>query len=83
MQRNYDVSLPHNEIPDQLCQLVKKLAVSAMPAGDEFKPEAAIVNYFASGIRRNIHCICALLIVWCAKCLTFNPCRLQDDEFLF
>ncbi|KMT07459.1 hypothetical protein BVRB_6g150770 [Beta vulgaris subsp. vulgaris] len=48
-KRNYDVSLPHNKIPDDLCQLVKKLAAPAMPAGDEFKPEAAIVNYFASG----------------------------------
>ncbi|CAO2829742.1 unnamed protein product [Amaranthus hypochondriacus] len=48
-KRNYDVSLPHNKIPDALCQLAKKLALPAMPAGDEFKPEAAIVNYFASG----------------------------------
>ncbi|XP_021745011.1 alpha-ketoglutarate-dependent dioxygenase alkB-like [Chenopodium quinoa] len=48
-KRNYDVSLPHNKIPAELCQLVKKLAVPAMPSGDVFKPEAAIVNYFASG----------------------------------
>lgn len=50
MQRNYDVSLPHNKIPDELCELAKRFAVPAMPAGDTFKPEAAIVNYFASGI---------------------------------
>lgn len=48
-KRNYDVSLPHNKIPDELSQLVKRLAAPAMPAGDDFKPEAAIVNYFASG----------------------------------
>lgn len=56
VQRNYDVSLPHNKIPDDLCQLVKKLASPAMPAGDEFKPEAAIVNYFASGINIYVQC---------------------------
>ncbi|XP_030459748.1 alpha-ketoglutarate-dependent dioxygenase alkB [Syzygium oleosum] len=48
-QRNYDVSLPHNKIPDALCQLAKRLATPAMPRGEEFRPEAAIVNYFASG----------------------------------
>lgn len=67
VQRNYDVSLPHNKIPDELCELVKKLAAPAMPAGDEFKPEAAIVNYFASGIKRNIYCINLLLFVWRAS----------------
>ncbi|CAH1415543.1 unnamed protein product [Lactuca virosa] len=30
-------------------QLAKKLASPAMPVGEEFQPEAAIVNYFASG----------------------------------
>ncbi|KAL5997475.1 hypothetical protein ACLOJK_008405 [Asimina triloba] len=49
VQRNYDVSLPHNKIPDALCHLAKKMAASAMPMGEEFQPEAAIVNYFASG----------------------------------
>ncbi|XP_058103174.1 alpha-ketoglutarate-dependent dioxygenase alkB isoform X2 [Magnolia sinica] len=48
-KRNYDVSLPHNKIPDTLCHLAKKMAASAMPAGEEFQPEAAIVNYFGSG----------------------------------
>lgn len=48
-KRNYNVSLPHNKIPDGLCQLAKKLAAPAMPVGEEFHPEAAIVNYFASG----------------------------------
>ncbi|KAI3426802.1 Fe2OG dioxygenase domain-containing protein [Psidium guajava] len=48
-QRNYDASLPHNKIPDALCQLAKRLASPAMPKGEEFRPEAAIVNYFASG----------------------------------
>ncbi|KAJ6703156.1 ALKYLATED DNA REPAIR PROTEIN ALKB-RELATED [Salix viminalis] len=48
-KRNYNVSLPHNKIPDELCQLAKKLAAPAMPMGEEFQPEAAIVNYFASG----------------------------------
>ncbi|KAL2903657.1 Alpha-ketoglutarate-dependent dioxygenase alkB [Bienertia sinuspersici] len=48
-KRNYDITLPHNKIPSELCKLVKKLAVPALPTGEEFKPEAAIVNYFASG----------------------------------
>lgn len=49
IQRNYDVSLPHNQIPDALCLLAKRMAAPAMPKGEEFKPEAAIVNYFGSG----------------------------------
>ncbi|OWM76212.1 hypothetical protein CDL15_Pgr009858 [Punica granatum] len=48
-KRNYDVSLPHNKIPDALCQLAKRMAAPTMPKGKEFKPEAAIVNYFGSG----------------------------------
>ncbi|KAL4573806.1 hypothetical protein LXL04_020624 [Taraxacum kok-saghyz] len=48
-KRSYNVSLPHNEIPDALCQVAKKMAALAMPIGQEFQPEAAIVNYFASG----------------------------------
>ncbi|KAI3515974.1 hypothetical protein L1887_14881 [Cichorium endivia] len=47
-KRSYNVSLPHNKIPDTLCQLAKKMAAPAMPAGEEFQPEAAIVNYFGS-----------------------------------
>ncbi|WCJ38767.1 Alpha-ketoglutarate-dependent dioxygenase alkB [Euphorbia peplus] len=46
--RNYNVSLPHDKIPDALCLLAKKLAAPAMPVGEEFQPEAAIVNYFGS-----------------------------------
>ncbi|XP_066339956.1 alpha-ketoglutarate-dependent dioxygenase alkB-like isoform X2 [Miscanthus floridulus] len=45
-KRNYDVSLPHNKIPDALASLAKKMAIPAMPSGEEFKPEAAIVNYY-------------------------------------
>lgn len=48
-ERNYDVSLPHNKIPEELCRLSKKLAVPAMPTGEVFRPEAAIVNYFGLG----------------------------------
>ncbi|OMO88152.1 Oxoglutarate/iron-dependent dioxygenase [Corchorus olitorius] len=48
-KRNYDVSLPHNKIPDALGQLAKRMAQPAMPIGEEFRPEAAIVNYFALG----------------------------------
>ncbi|KAI8527943.1 hypothetical protein RHMOL_Rhmol12G0113200 [Rhododendron molle] len=48
-KRNYDVSLPHNKIPDALAQLAKKMAAPAMPLGQEFQPEAAIVNYFGLG----------------------------------
>lgn len=48
-RRDYDVFLPHNKIPDRLCQLAKRMAATAMPAGEEFQPEAAIVNYFGSG----------------------------------
>ncbi|KAM1280595.1 hypothetical protein ACFXTH_021498 [Malus domestica] len=44
--RNYDVSLPYDKIPDTLCQLAKRLAKPAMPLGEEFQPEGAIVNYF-------------------------------------
>jgi alkylated DNA repair protein alkB family protein 1 len=43
------VSLQHNKIPEALCELAKQLAKPALPAGVEFQPEAAIVNYFASG----------------------------------
>ncbi|CAL9120662.1 Alpha-ketoglutarate-dependent dioxygenase [Musa troglodytarum] len=45
-KRNYDVSLPQNKIPNDLCLLAKKMAVPAMSSGEEFQPEAAIVNYF-------------------------------------
>ncbi|KAG8365877.1 hypothetical protein BUALT_Bualt17G0017600 [Buddleja alternifolia] len=45
-KRNYNVSLPHKKIPDALCQLAKRMAAPAMPCGEEFQPEAAIVNYF-------------------------------------
>ncbi|PWA74538.1 Oxoglutarate/iron-dependent dioxygenase [Artemisia annua] len=48
-KRGYNVSLPHNKIPDALSQLAKKMAAPAMPAGEDFQPEAAIVNYFGSG----------------------------------
>ncbi|XP_061338734.1 alpha-ketoglutarate-dependent dioxygenase alkB [Gastrolobium bilobum] len=48
-KRNYDVSLPHNKIPEALCELAKQLSQPALPAGVEFKPEAAIVNYFGLG----------------------------------
>ncbi|KAI3977236.1 hypothetical protein MKX01_035966 [Papaver californicum] len=48
-KRNYNVSLPHNKIPETLCQLAKRMASPAMPTGEEFQPEAAIVNYFGSG----------------------------------
>ncbi|XP_073117316.1 DNA N(6)-methyladenine demethylase ALKBH1A isoform X2 [Elaeis guineensis] len=45
-KRNYDASLPHNKIPAALCLLAKRMAVPAMSSGEEFLPEAAIVNYF-------------------------------------
>ncbi|KAB1225822.1 Alpha-ketoglutarate-dependent dioxygenase alkB [Morella rubra] len=48
-KRNYDESLPHNKIPDSLCQLAKRMAAPAMPKGEQFQPEAAIVNYFGIG----------------------------------
>ncbi|KAI4336578.1 hypothetical protein L6164_015090 [Bauhinia variegata] len=48
-KRNYDVSLPHNKIPDALCELAKRLAKHALPDGVEFQAEAAIVNYFGLG----------------------------------
>ncbi|GER56385.1 alpha-ketoglutarate-dependent dioxygenase alkB [Striga asiatica] len=49
LQRSYNVSLPHMDIPYALCQLAKKMAGPAMPYGVEFHPEAAIVNYFGLG----------------------------------
>ncbi|KAK9108494.1 hypothetical protein Syun_024505 [Stephania yunnanensis] len=48
-KRNYDVSLPHNKFPESLHQLAKRMAVPAMSEKEEFRPEAAIVNYFGSG----------------------------------
>ena len=47
VQHYYKLSLPHNKIPDELCQLAKKMAAPAMPMWVEFQPEGAIVNYFA------------------------------------
>ena len=49
-QRNYDVSLPHNKISDALASLAKNMAIPAMPSGEEFKPEAAIVNYYGASM---------------------------------
>lgn len=57
MQRNYDESLPHNKIPDSLCQLAKRMAAPAMPKGEQFQPEAAIVNYFGIGTLNPKACI--------------------------
>ncbi|KAL0385352.1 UNVERIFIED_CONTAM: Alpha-ketoglutarate-dependent dioxygenase alkB [Sesamum radiatum] len=51
-KRSYNVSLPHKKIPDALCQLAKRMAAPAMPCGEEFQPEAAIVNYFGLGVPR-------------------------------
>ncbi|CAI9093195.1 OLC1v1028635C2 [Oldenlandia corymbosa var. corymbosa] len=48
-KRSYNISLPHNKIPDALCCLAKRLAAPAMLPGEEFQPEAAIVNYFSLG----------------------------------
>ncbi|KAL9151733.1 hypothetical protein ABFS82_11G071600 [Erythranthe guttata] len=48
-KRSYNVSLPHKKIPDALHQLAKRMAKPAMPCGEEFQPEAAIVNYFGAG----------------------------------
>lgn len=53
-QRNYDVSLPHDKIPTALGELAKRMAAPAMPLGEEFKPEAAIVNYFGLGTFREM-----------------------------
>lgn len=50
MQRSYNVGLPHYKIPGLLSQLAKKMAAPSMPLGEEFQPEAAIVNYFGAGI---------------------------------
>lgn len=48
-RRNYNTLLPHNKIPDSLCQLAKRMADVALPDGEGFQPEAAIVNYFGPG----------------------------------
>ncbi|CAA6667880.1 unnamed protein product [Spirodela intermedia] len=37
---------PPQRDPPALCSLAKKMAAPAMPPGEEFRPEAAIVNYF-------------------------------------
>jgi len=65
-QRNYDVSLPHNNIPDALCQLAKTHAAIAMPDGEEFRPEGAIVNYF--GIGRVYLKFCIFLLWKALRC---------------
>lgn len=64
-QRNYDVSLPHNNIPDALSQLAKTHAAIAMPDGEEFRPEGAILNYFGLGTAR---------ISWFKKRLILKRC---------
>ncbi|XP_017226860.1 alpha-ketoglutarate-dependent dioxygenase alkB isoform X2 [Daucus carota subsp. sativus] len=48
-KRSYNVDLPHNKIPDLLSELAKKMAAPSMSLGEEFQPEAAIVNYFGAG----------------------------------
>ncbi|PWA84318.1 hypothetical protein CTI12_AA068860 [Artemisia annua] len=48
-KRGYNISLPHNKILDALSQLAKKMTSPTMPVGEDFQPEAAIVNYFGSG----------------------------------
>ncbi|XP_052205365.1 alpha-ketoglutarate-dependent dioxygenase alkB [Diospyros lotus] len=48
-KRNYDIYLPHSKIPQALCQLAQRMAIPAMPVGENFLPEAAIVNYFGLG----------------------------------
>lgn len=67
MQRNYDVTLPHNKIPGALCELAKKMAAPAMPSGEEFQPEAAIVNYFGLGKLQSrilYTLFCCLFKIW-------------------
>ncbi|PWA64682.1 alpha-ketoglutarate-dependent dioxygenase alkB [Artemisia annua] len=49
-KRGYNISLPHNKIPDALSQPAKKMTSPTMPVGEDFQPEAAIVNYFGSGM---------------------------------
>ncbi|KAF5930268.1 hypothetical protein HYC85_031141, partial [Camellia sinensis] len=39
-KRNYNVSLPHNKIPDALCQLAKKIAAPAMPGRGRISPRS-------------------------------------------
>lgn len=57
------MSLPHNKIPEALCELAKQLAKPALPAGVEFQPEAAIVNYFASGMLKFFFFYCEFACV--------------------
>ncbi|GJZ89602.1 oxoglutarate/iron-dependent dioxygenase [Tanacetum coccineum] len=53
--RGYNVSLPHNKIPDVLSQLTKKMAALEMLVGEDFQSEAAIVNYFRLGDKLGGH----------------------------
>ncbi|GKA92367.1 alpha-ketoglutarate-dependent dioxygenase AlkB [Tanacetum coccineum] len=55
IDRGYNVSLPHNKIPNALSQLAKKMASHAMPVGEDFQPEAAIFNYIRSGDKLGGH----------------------------
>lgn len=48
-KRSYNISLPHNKIPDALCRLAERMAAPALPLGEVFQAEAAIVNYFGLG----------------------------------
>ncbi|KAF3623481.1 Alpha-ketoglutarate-dependent dioxygenase alkB [Capsicum chinense] len=48
-KRSYNISLPHNKIPDALCLLAERMAAPTLPLGEAFHAEAAIVNYFGLG----------------------------------
>ncbi|KAL3370800.1 hypothetical protein AABB24_007701 [Solanum stoloniferum] len=48
-KRSYNISLPHNKIPDALCLLAERMAAPTLPLGEVFQAEAAIVNYFGLG----------------------------------
>ncbi|XP_047269005.1 alpha-ketoglutarate-dependent dioxygenase alkB isoform X2 [Capsicum annuum] len=49
VERSYNISLPHNKIPDALCLLAERMAAPTLPLGEAFHAEAAIVNYFGLG----------------------------------
>lgn len=62
LQRAYNLSLPHNKIPQDLSDLAGKLAKPAMNES-HFHAEAAIVNYFGYG-KGYLKLALLLAVIW-------------------
>nr|GFA88553.1 alpha-ketoglutarate-dependent dioxygenase AlkB [Tanacetum cinerariifolium] len=75
----YNVLLPHNKIPDAFSQLAKKMAAPAMPVGEDFQPEVAIVICWVvtlmnwKWIRANLFLGCKAIFLLEGKSRTDEP----------